>query len=299
MSAVLGAAVSQTYARKTVQRKTPDGYSRVFQGALLGDVRETLSRMEEAGDLKMSGKLREVADDLAVRLGDWTGSTAKGQFFDRPTTVPFADKRVVLYDTSPLEGYKEIKSTAIMVMAQLVAERWKDDRETIKRVVVDEAHDIAKMPSGFDFLDDHQRRCRAANGAQVLISQTLSEFKRVMADGNTKSLLENIAIFWVFPVASTEFEVLRSHAQMTEDALEVIPKLRSREGSFSEAVFWAKFRSGPAGAHLRIRLSSADRWMFSSDSYDAVRRAQVMARRGGDVIEGVRELAGLKEEVIA
>jgi conjugal transfer ATP-binding protein TraC len=299
ISAVLGAAVSQTYARKTVQRKVGDAYVRVYQEALLSDVRDTLSRMEEAGDLKMTGKLRDVADDLAVRLGDWTGNTAKGGFFDRPTSIPFVDKRVVLYDTSPLEAYKEIKSTAIMVMAQLIAERWKDDRETIKKVVVDEAHDIAKMASGFDFLDDHQRRCRAANGAQVLISQTLSEFKRVMPDGNSKSLLENISIFWVFPVASTEFNELRSHANMSEEALEMIPVLKSDAGQYSEAIFWAKFRSGAAGAKLRIRLSSADRWMFSSDAYDDTRRAKVIARRGGDVIEGVRELAGMKEEVVA
>jgi conjugal transfer ATP-binding protein TraC len=298
IGSVLTAAVTQTYNRKATTKKTDEGYVKVFKGALLRDVRETLMMMEEVGDLKMTETLRTVADDLALRLGDWTGDTPKGRFFDRETTIPFANKRVVLYDTSPLEAYKEIKSTAIMVMAGLIAERWRDDRETIKKVVVDEAHDLAKMPSGFDFLDDHQRRCRAANGAQVLVSQTVSEFKRVMPDGNTKSLLENISIFWVFPVASSEYAELRSHAYMSEEALESIPTLRSKAGEYSEAIFWAKFRDGPRGARLRIRLSSADRWMFSSDAYDAARRERVVASRGGDVIEGVRELAGIKEEVM-
>jgi conjugal transfer ATP-binding protein TraC len=299
ISAVLGAAVAQTYERKTPTKRLEGEYRRVFQGALLSDVRETLQLMEEVAGTKMVGKMREVADDLAVRLADWTGDSPKGRFFDRATTIPFLNKRVVLYDTSPLEQYKDIKSTAIMVMAGLIAERWRDDRETIKKVVVDEAHDIAKLPSGFDFLDDHQRRCRAANGAQILVSQTVSEFKRVMSDGNTKSLLENVSIFWVFPVASSEYGELRSHAYMSEEALDSIPTLRSKAGEFSEAIFWAKFRDGPRGARLRIRLSSADRWMFSSDAYDAARRERVVSSRGGDVIEGVRDLAGLKEEVIA
>ncbi len=298
ISAVLGAAVAQTFERKTTTKRIEGEYRRMFGGALLSDVRETLQQMEEVGGTKMIQKMRDVADDLAIRLADWTGDSFKGKFFDRATTIPFENKRVVLYDTSPLDQFKEIKSTAIMVMAQLIAERWRDDRETIKKVVVDEAHDIAKLPSGFDFLDDHQRRCRAANGAQILVSQTVSEFKRVMPDGNVKSLLENISIFWVFPVAETEYAALRSYAYMSEEALESIPSLRSKAGQFSEAIFWAKFRDGPRGARLRIRLSSADRWMFSSDAYDAVRREKVVAARGGDVIEGVRDLAGMKEEVI-
>ena len=81
---------------------------------------------------------RAVADELALKLTDWTGDSAKGRFFDRETTIPFTDKSVVLYDTSPLEGFKDMKTVAIMTMTQLITERWRDDPSIIKRVIVDD-----------------------------------------------------------------------------------------------------------------------------------------------------------------
>ncbi len=292
-SAVLSAAVEQTYRRKTVTRFEGGEARAVFKGARLSDVRETLQLMDEVNGATLSGAARAVADELALKLTDWTGDSAKGRFFDRETSVPFLDKKVVLYDTSPLEGFKDMKVVAIMVMAQLITERWRDDPGIVKRVAVDEAHDIAKLSAGFDFLDDHQRRCRAANGAQILISQTLSEFIRRTEDGE-KSLLENISVFVVYPISTREDAILRSHAGMTPEALEAVHDLRSKSGEFSEAVLWFKGRGGVTGSRVRVRLSNADRWMFSSDPYDKAKRAEVMAQLGGDALEAVTVLSGAR-----
>lgn len=290
-AAVLTAAVEQTFRRKVNIRRGADGQTeRVFKGARLSDVRETLQLMDEVNGAAMPALARSMADELAVRLTDWTGDSPKGRFFDRETTIPFADRRVVLYDTSPLEGYREMKTVAVMVMARLLAERWRDQPGIAKRVVVDEAHDIAKLEAGFDFLDDHQRRCRAANGAQVLVSQTATEFVR-QTDKGEKSLLENVSVFWVFPISRKEDAVLRSHAQMTDEAVEVIHELRSKAGEFSEVLLWAKKRSGPTGARLRVRLSGADRWMFSSDARDREHRQRTVEAHGADTLRAVSELA--------
>ncbi len=289
-SAVLSAAIEQTYRRRTVNR-LEDGKARaVFKGAKLSDVRETLQLMDEVNGAAMPSLARAVADELALKLTDWTGDSAKGRFFDRETTFPFTDKKVVLYDTSPLEGFKDMKTVAIMVMAQLITERWRDDPGIVKRVAVDEAHDIAKLPAGFDFLDDHQRRCRAANGAQILISQTLSEFIR-RTEGGEKSLLENISVFVVYPISTREDAILESHAQMTPEALEAVHDLRSKSGEFSEAVLWFKKRGGVNGSRVRVRLSLADRWMFSSDAYDKEKRARAVERCDGNVLEAVAGLS--------
>jgi conjugal transfer ATP-binding protein TraC len=286
-SAVLSAAVAQTYQRKLVSKRGEQGQlERVFKGAQLSDVRDTLQRMDEVSGVAMSGLARACADELAIKLTDWTGDSPKGRFFDRETTLPFAEKRVVLYDTEPLRRFAEMKTVALMVMANLVAERWQLEPGIMKRVVVDEAHDIAKLEAGFEFLDDHQRRCRAANGAQILVSQTATEFVRQSSTGE-KSLLENISVYWVFPVSKKEDAILRSHAQMTEEALEVVHELRSKPGEYSEVLYWAKKRSGVVGSRLRVRLSKADRWMFSSDAYDKERRSRAIERASGDVIEAI------------
>jgi len=142
-------------------------------------------------------------------------------------------------------------------------------------------------------LDDHQRRCRAANGAQILISQTLSEFIRRTEDGE-KSLLENISVFVVYPISTREDAILRSHAGMTPEALEAVHDLRSKSGEYSEAVLWFKRRSGVTGSRVRVRLSGADRWMFSSGACDKAKGAEVMAQLGGDALEAITVLSGAR-----
>jgi conjugal transfer ATP-binding protein TraC len=288
-TAVLSAAVDQVYRRKLVSKRGNGGeLEKVFKGAKLSDLRETLQRMDEMNGVAMPDLARACADELAIKLTDWTGDSPKGKFFDRETTVPFANKRVVLYDTSPLERYREMKPVALMVMAGLVADRWLLEPGIIKRVVVDEAHDIAKLEAGFDFLDDHQRRCRAANGAQILISQTASEFVKRTDDGE-RSLLENISVFFVYPVSEKEDAILRSHAQMTEEAIRVVHELRSKPGEYNEVMCWMKKTTGPEGGRLRVRMSRADRAMFSSDAYDREKRQRAVEKTG-DTLEGVRQL---------
>ncbi len=74
--------------------------------------------------------------------------------------------------------------------------------------------------------------------------------------------------------------------------LEVVHELKSRVGEFSKVLFWAKKRSGATGSRSRVRLSGADRWMFSSDAYDMKRRAEVM-RCHRDALAAITELVSV------
>ena len=104
-------------------------------------------------------------------------------------------------------------------------------------------------------------------------------------------MLENISVFVVYPISSREDAILKSHAGMTSEALEAVHDLRSKAGEFSEALLWFKKRSGVTGSRVRVRLSGADRWMFSSDAYDKAKRSEVTARLGGDALEAVTILS--------
>jgi hypothetical protein len=116
-TAVLSAAVDQVYRRKLVSKRgEASELEKVFKGARLSDLRETLQPMDEMNGVAMLDLARACADELAIKLTDWTGDSPKGKFFDRETTIPFASKRVVLYDTSPLERYGEMKPVALMVL---------------------------------------------------------------------------------------------------------------------------------------------------------------------------------------
>ena len=70
--------------------------------------------------------------------------------------------------------------------------------------------------------------------------------------------------------------------------------LNAATGYYSEVLFWAKKRSGATGSRLRVRLSGADRWMFSSDAYDKESRAKAIERADGDVLQGIQTLVNTK-----
>jgi hypothetical protein len=46
-----------------------------------------------------------------------------------------------------------------------------------------------------------------------------------------------------------------------------------------------KAYSSRPSLRVRVRLSGADRWMFSSDPYDQEKRSRAVERHGGDVLK--------------
>ena len=76
---------------------------------------------------------------------------------------------------------------------------------------------------------------------------------------------------------------------MTDEAIRVVHELRSKPGEYNEVLCWMKKTTGPEGGRLRVRMSRADRAMFSSDAYDREKRQRAVENTG-DTLEGVRQL---------
>jgi hypothetical protein len=102
-------------------------------------------------------------------------------------------------------------------------------------------------------------------------------------------LVKRVVVDEAHDIAKLEDAILRSHAQMTEEAIRVVHGLRSKPGEYNEVMCWMKKTTGPEGGRLRVRMSRADRAMFSSDAYDCKKRQRAV-QQTGDTLEGVRQL---------
>ncbi|MCX7850988.1 DUF87 domain-containing protein, partial [Thermus sp.] len=137
-NAILEAAIEQTYKRASPDVPQPDGsYKKVYQGARLSDLAQTLVLMDEIGSRPASPSEKEVARKLALRLQSWVGDSPKGRFLDRPTSVPLAQARVVCYELEGLKDDLEIIGT--LLIADLVWKRAKKGQGRRVLVVLDEA----------------------------------------------------------------------------------------------------------------------------------------------------------------
>jgi conjugal transfer ATP-binding protein TraC len=289
-NAILEAAILQTYKRSSPDLPQPDGsYRKVYQGARLSDLVQTLVLLDEIGSRPASASEKGVARSLALRLQSWVGDTPKGQFLDRPTRVPLSSARVVCYE---LEGLKDdLEVIGTLLIADLVwkrARRQKDGQGRRVLVVLDEAWKVFQSPYAAGLIEELYRRFRFLGGGIWSITQSLADF----AGEGPRALLANTSFHFLLRLPRTEAElgVMREVLGMPDRAIAVHARLTGVKGVYSEALAWIRTGEGKEGEVIVVRPSPVDYWLFTSTKEEVARRRE-MVRKYGEVMRAVRALA--------
>jgi len=286
-NAILEAAIEQTYKRASPDLPQPDGsYKKVYQGAHLSDLVQTLVLLDEVGSRPASSSEKEVARKLALRLQSWVGDSPKGQFLDRPTSVPLSQARVVCYELEGLKDDLEIIGT--LLIADLVWKRAKKGQGRRVLVVLDEAWKVFQSPYASRLIEELYRRFRFLGGGIWSITQSLADF----AGEGPRALLQNTSFHFLLRLSRSEaeLEVMREVLGMPDRAIAVHGGLTGVKGVYSEALAWIRTGEGREGEVIAVRPSPVDYWLFTSTREEVERRREA-TRRYGDVIRAVRALA--------
>ncbi|ADH62438.1 type IV secretory pathway VirB4 component, ATPase TraC [Allomeiothermus silvanus DSM 9946] len=286
-NAILEAAIEQTYKRATPDLPQPDGsYRKVYQGARLSDLVQTLVLLDEVGSRPASSLEKEVARKLALRLQSWVGESPKGQFLDWPTSVPLAQARVVCYELEGLKDDLEIIGT--LLIADLVWKRAKKGQGRRVLVVLDEAWKVFQSPYASRLIEELYRRFRFLGGGIWSITQSLADF----AGEGPRALLQNTSFHFLLRLSRSEAElaVMRDVLGMPDRAIAVHERLTGVKGVYSEVLAWIRTGEGKEGEVIAVRPSPVDYWLFTSTREEVERRREA-TRRYGDVIRAVRALA--------
>jgi len=286
-NAILEAAIEQTYKRASPDLPQPDGtYRKVYQGARLSDLVQTLVLLDEVGSRPASPSEKEVARKLALRLQSWVGDSPKGQFLDRPTSVPLARARVVCYE---LEGLKDdLEVIGTLLIADLVWKRAKKGQGRRVLVVLDEAWKVFQSPYASQLIEELYRRFRFLGGGIWSITQSLADF----AGEGPKALLQNTSFHFLLRLSGSDAElaVMRDVLGMPDRAIAVHARLTGVKGVYSEGLAWIRTGEGREGEVIVVRPNPVDYWMFTTDKGEVARR-RAAVQRYGDVIRAVRALA--------
>lgn len=286
-NAILEAAIEQTYKRASPDLPQPDGsYRKVYGGARMSDLVQTLVLLDEVGSRPASPSEKEVARNLALRLQSWVGDSPKGQFLDRPTSVPLAEARVVCYELEGLKDDLEIIGT--LLIADLVWKRAKKGQGRRVLVVLDEAWKVFQSPYASRLIEELYRRFRFLGGGIWSITQSLADF----AGEGPRALLQNTSFHFLLRLSRSEAElaVMREVLGMPDRAIAVHGGLTGVRGVYSEVLAWIRTGEGKEGEVIAVRPSPVDYWLFTSTREEVERRREA-TRRYGDVIRAVRALA--------
>lgn len=286
-NAILEAAIEQTYKRASPDLPQPDGsYKKVYQGAHLSDLVQTLVLLDEVGSRPASSSEKEVARKMALRLQSWVGDSPKGQFLDRPTSVPLSQARVVCYELEGLKDDLEIIGT--LLIADLVWKRAKKGQGRRVLVVLDEAWKVFQSPYASRLIEELYRRFRFLGGGIWSITQSLADF----AGEGPRALLQNTSFHFLLRLSRSEAElaVMRDVLGMPDRAIAVHERLTGVKGVYSEALAWIRTGEGKEGEVIAVRPSPVDYWLFTSTREEVERRREA-TRRYGDVMRAARALA--------
>ncbi len=286
-SAILDAAVDQTYARATAAHRDPTSGVVVesFDGARLSDFVTTLITMEELGDRAMHPRERDLARQLSGRLQPWVGETALGRLLDRPTNVQL-NAPLVYFETTGLDRHPALRAVVLLLLGDLIWRRVQEHPERRKLVIFDEAWALLKNPHAALFIGELYRRFRRYGAAVYTIAQSLDDF---LTDG-AAGILENTTYHFLLQLPKQLDQAVQLFG-LGDRARDVLAKLSVRKGVYGEVLAWVRHDDNPVGDVLVVRPTPEEYWLFTSFDRDVQVRAEAVAATAGDVMPAIMRLA--------
>jgi type IV secretory pathway VirB4 component len=236
-----------------------------------------------------------VLRNLGERLGEFCGDGAYAYLLDRETTVP-SDSPLVVFDTARCP---EIVLQPVMfsivehVTREIARHRNRHESTGQERsmfggrtvLLIDEAwHLVGRAETG-TYANDLARRARHLGLFFIVMSQHLSDFETE----HGLALLRNSTMQLLFAQHPDEIPFVREALRLSEQEGEVIARLKTVKGSFSQAL-WVNGSRGRG--RIALRIGPTEYWAYTSDPLrDVPVRDAAIAEHEDNAWAGVISLA--------
>ncbi len=280
--ALLKAATQQLYRKFTVD----DGQQKVFQGAKLEDLIKILPTMQQVGTHPITPEQRAIANNLVLRLSNWTGKDLKGQFVNSATSVNL-NARVICFETAGLENHPELYEVALMLINHLIWKRLKEDRSRQMFILEDEFAMQLKNPYATAVADEISRTAPKYGAAFWLISQSLKDFDNPVA----KALLTNTTFHLFYPTPSEE-HLIQDLFELPDHTMQQYRTLGGRIGEYREALLVIRKESGvKEGGVIVVRPTPKSYWAYTTHNREVAMKEKMIAHFDGDIEVALEQLA--------
>jgi TraG P-loop domain len=279
--ALLKAATQQLYRKFTVD----DGLQKVFKGAKLEDLIKILPTMQQVGTHPITPEQRTIANNLVLRLSNWTGGDLKGQFVNASTSVNLK-ARVICFETAGLENHPDLYEVALMLINHLIWKRLKEDRGRQMFILEDEFAMQLKNPYAA-VADEISRTAPKYGAAFWLISQSLKDFDNPVA----RALLTNTTFHLFYPTPSEE-HLIQDLFELPDHTMQLYRTLGGHIGDYREALLMIRKESGvKEGGVVVVRPTPKTYWAYTTHNREVAIKEKIIAKYEGDIKAALEELA--------
>lgn len=280
--ALLKAATQQLYRKFTVD----DGQQKVFQGAKLEDLIKILPTMQQVGTHPITSEQRAIANNLVLRLSNWTGKDLKGQFVNEATSVDLK-ARVICFETAGLENHPDLYEVALMLINHLIWKRLKEDRGRQMFILEDEFAMQLKNPYATAVADEISRTAPKYGAAFWLISQSLKDFDNPVA----RALLTNTTFHLFYPTPSEE-HLIQDLFELPDHTMQQYRTLGGHIGEYREALLVIRKESGvKEGGVIVVRPTPKSYWAYTTHNREVAMKEKMIAHFNGDIEVALEHLA--------
>jgi conjugal transfer ATP-binding protein TraC len=280
--ALLKAATRQLYRKFTVD----NGVQKEFKGAKLQDLIKILPTMQQVGNNPITPDQRMIAQNLVLRLSNWTGKDLKGQFVNSNTSVNL-NARVICFETGGLENHPDLYEVALMLINHLIWKRLKEDRGRQMFILEDEFAMQLKDPYATAVADEISRTAPKYGAAFWLISQSLKDFDNPVA----QALLTNTTFHLFYPTPSEE-HLIQDLFELPDHTMQLYRTLGGSMGHYREALLMIRKESGvKEGGVIVVRPTPKSYWAYTTHNREVAMKEKMIAHFGGDIETALEQLA--------
>jgi type IV secretory pathway VirB4 component len=280
--ALLKAATQQLYRKFTVD----NGVQKEFKGARLEDIIKILPTMQQVGTNPITPEQRAIANNLVLRLSNWTSKDLKGQFVNGTTSVDLR-ARVICFETAGLENHPDLYEVALMLINHLIWKRLKEDRGRQMFILEDEFAMQLKNPYATAVADEISRTAPKYGAAFWLISQSLKDFDNPVA----RALLTNTTFHLFYPTPSEE-HLIQDLFELPDHTMQQYRTLGGHIGEYREALLVIRKESGvKEGGVIVVRPTPKSYWAYTTHNREVAIKEKMIAHFDGDIETALEQLA--------
>ncbi len=287
-AAMITTAIDIVYKRHTTDVSDSEGNTSFqFEGCRLSDFIKVLTVLESVGDNPISEQQRAIAQNIAVKLQNWTGNTPTGRFIDGETNVN-PEKRVVCFETEGLRNFPDLSVVGLMLISNLIWKRVEADRSRRKVILFEEVASLLKRESSARFIDELYRTLRKYGAAAYTVTQSLQDF----VGEHAQSLIQNTSFHFFLPIPS-ERDLIANIFHLPQRTVNEIDYLQSKQGQYREVLAFVRTGEGFQGDIINVKPTPQSYWAFTTAPNEIVAKQQAIKDHKGNVRAAIEFLAEL------
>ena len=236
-------------------------------------IEETLTQVFEKVRMEKAPRSPQISDfakacslskeesllKISKLLFPWIGNSPYGKLLDRPGKIN-ADAPIVAFDLKGLAQYPDLQSVMILILTNFILDQVENDRDTSKRVILDESWELLKSPAASSFMEYAARTFRKTGSGISFITQGVEE----IAQSSIGSAILNNTATKLIMLQKGDTRVLSQALKLNNQEMRLIQSLEQRKGMFAEGFLMA----GDTRQVIRISPSPVEYWISTSDARD-------------------------------